>query len=69
MQIFLSSLTLPIGEEGMVDDQLLDKHLFTILVLSPWLADIEKYFGSIEFPQIFSSKEKRRCIRKIASFS
>ena len=29
---FLSRLTLPAGEEGMVDDQLLDEHLFTISV-------------------------------------
>jgi len=26
----LSRLTLPIGEEGMVDDQLEDEHLFSI---------------------------------------
>eukprot|EP00253_Pinus_taeda_P006733 PITA_06733 len=33
---FLSISTLPAGEEGMVDDQLLYEHLFTIPVLSPW---------------------------------
>lgn len=38
---FLSRLTLPTGEEGMVDDQLLDEHLFVISVLSPWFADME----------------------------
>lgn len=40
---FLSRMNLPVGEEGMVDDQLLDEHLFSISVLSPWFADIEKY--------------------------
>ena len=43
---FLSRLTLPTGEEGMVDDQLLDEHLFTISVLSPWFVDIENYLVS-----------------------
>ena len=37
---FLSRLALPTGEEGMVDDQLLDGHLFAISTLSPWFADI-----------------------------
>jgi len=38
---FLSRLDLATGEEGMVDDQMLDEHLFTILVLSPWFSNIE----------------------------
>jgi len=37
---------LPTGEEGMVDDQLLEEHLFSILVLSPWFDDIENYLVS-----------------------
>jgi len=40
---FLSRMNLPIGGEGMVDDQLRDEHLFTISVLSPWFADIANY--------------------------
>jgi len=32
---FLYRMNLPAGEEGMVDDQLADEHLFAILVLSP----------------------------------
>lgn len=43
---FLFRLTLPIGEEGMVDDQLADEHLFAISVLSPWFNDIANYFVS-----------------------
>ena len=40
---FFSTVNLPTGEEGMVDDQLLDEHLFSISVLSPWFADIANY--------------------------
>ncbi|MCY6525085.1 hypothetical protein, partial [Actinobacillus pleuropneumoniae] len=40
---FLSRLTSPTGEEGMVDDQLAEEHLFSISVLSPWFFDIGNY--------------------------
>ena len=40
---FLSRVNLSAGEEGMVDDQLPDEHLFAISVLSPWFADIANY--------------------------
>ena len=40
---FLSRLALPAGEEGMVDDQLPDEHLFSVSTLSPWFADIANY--------------------------
>ena len=43
---FLSRLDLPTGEEGMVDDQMPDEHLFAISVLSPWFADIANYLVS-----------------------
>ena len=43
---FLSRLDLSAGEEGMVDDQMPDEHLFTILVLSPWFVDIANYLIS-----------------------
>ena len=43
---FLSRLTFPVGEEGMLDDKLPDEHLFSILVLCPWFADIENYLVS-----------------------
>ena len=43
---FLSRMNLPVGEEGMVDDQLQDKHLFAILVPSPWFADMTNYLVS-----------------------
>eukprot|EP00253_Pinus_taeda_P005392 PITA_05392 len=39
---FLSRVNLPTGEEGMVDDQILDEYLFAILVLSPWFAEQSK---------------------------
>eukprot|EP00253_Pinus_taeda_P020885 PITA_20885 len=58
-----------LGEEGMIDDQLLDEHLFTISVLSPWFADIEKYLVSAQFPPKFSSKEKSKIVRKSTPFT
>ena len=66
---FLSRLALPAGEEGMVDDQLLDKHLFSILVLSPWFADIANYLVVAQFPPNLSSKENSGIIRKSATFT
>eukprot|EP00253_Pinus_taeda_P008680 PITA_08680 len=43
---FLSRLDFPVGEEGTVDDQMPDEHLFSISVLSPWFADIANYLVS-----------------------
>jgi len=40
---FLFRINLPAGEEGMVDDQMPDEHLFTISILSPWFANITNY--------------------------
>eukprot|EP00253_Pinus_taeda_P017300 PITA_17300 len=66
---FLSRLDLPAGEEGMVDDQMLDEHLFAILVLSPWFTDIANYLVSTQFPPHLSSKEKRNIVRMSAPFT
>ncbi len=66
---FLSRLDLPAGEDGMVDDQMLDEHLFAISVLSPWFADIENYLVSANFPPHLSSKEKRKIVRTSAPFT
>ena len=43
---FLSRIDLPVGEEGMVDDQMPDEYLFSISVLSPWFANITNYLVS-----------------------
>lgn len=43
---FLSRVNLPANEEGMVDDQMPDEHLFAISVLSPWFVDIANYLVS-----------------------
>ena len=48
----------------MVDDELLDEHLFSISVLSPWFVEISNYFVSTQFPPNFSSKEKCKIVRK-----
>ena len=53
----------------MVDDQLPDEHLFAILVLSPWFADIANYLVSAQFPPNLSSKEKSKIVRKSAPFT
>jgi len=66
---FLSRLALPAGEEGMVDDQLPNEHLFSILVLSPWFSDIANCLVATQFPPNLSSKEKSKIIRKSAPFT
>ena len=66
---FLSILNHPAGEEGMVDDQIPDEHLFAISVLSPWFTDIANYLVSSQFPPHLSSKEKRKIMRKSAPFT
>lgn len=66
---FLSRLNFPIGEEGMVDDQLLDEPLFAISVLSPLFSSIADYLVSAQFPPNFSSKEKRKIVRKSTPFT
>eukprot|EP00253_Pinus_taeda_P009713 PITA_09713 len=53
----------------MVDDQMLDEHLFVISVLSPWFADIANYLVSTQFPPHLSSKEKSNIVRKSAPFT
>ena len=65
----LSRVNLPAGEEGMVDDIMLDEHLFSISVISPWFANIENYFVSKQFPPHLSSKEKSNIMRKSAPFT
>jgi len=66
---FLSKLDLPACEDGTVDDQMPDEHLFAISVLSPWFVDIENYLVSSQFPPYLSSREKSRIVRKSASLT
>eukprot|EP00253_Pinus_taeda_P008589 PITA_08589 len=66
---FLSRLDFPVGEEGMVDDQMPDEHLFSIPVLSPSFANIANYLASAQFPPYLSSKEKSKIVRKSAPFT
>eukprot|EP00253_Pinus_taeda_P020719 PITA_20719 len=66
---FLSRLDLSVGEEGMMDDQMPNEHLFSILVLLPWFANITNYLVSEQFPPQISSKEKRKIMRKSAPFT
>eukprot|EP00253_Pinus_taeda_P030312 PITA_30312 len=66
---FLSRVNLPAGEKGMVDDQMPDEHLFSLLVLSPWFVDIANYLVLAQFPPHLSSKEKSKIVRKSAPFT
>eukprot|EP00253_Pinus_taeda_P022070 PITA_22070 len=66
---FLSRLDLFVGEEGMVDDQMPDEHLFAILVLSPWFANIANYLVSAQFPPHLFLKEKSKIMKKSAPFT
>jgi len=66
---FQCRMNMPAGEEGMVDDQLLDEHFFAISVFSPWFSDIENYLVSSQFPPNFPSKEKSMIVRKSTPFT
>ena len=52
---FFSRLTLPTEKDEMVDDQLLDEHIFGILVFSPWFFDIYSYLVAGRFHPNLSS--------------
>jgi len=66
---FLIRLTFPTGEEGRVDDKLLNEHFFSISTLSPWFPDIANYLVSAQFPPNLSCKEKGKILRKSAPFT
>eukprot|EP00253_Pinus_taeda_P024422 PITA_24422 len=53
----------------MVNDQLLDEHIFFISILSPWFADIANYLVAANFSPSLSSREKRKIVRKSAPFN
>eukprot|EP00253_Pinus_taeda_P030793 PITA_30793 len=66
---FLSRVNLPAGEEGMVDYQIPNEHLFSISTLSPWFSDIANYLVSTQFTPHLSSKEKSKIMRKSTPFT
>jgi len=45
-------------EEGMIDDNFLDEHLFEITTQTLWFADIANYLTKRRFPQHFSYHER-----------
>jgi len=65
----LSIPTLLVENEVMIDDQLLDEHLFSISVISSWFADIANYSVARRFPPNLSSKEKTNIVRETATFT
>ena len=64
---FLSKLTIPTGNEEIVDDQILDEHFFAISVISLWFVGIAKYLVARRFPLNLSSREKNNIVRKSIS--
>jgi len=66
---FLYRLDPPTGAEGMVDDQIPDKHLFSISVFSQWFVDKENYLVLTQFPPHLSSKENSKIMWKGAPFT
>lgn len=66
---FYSRLTLLVGNEEMVDDQLQYEHLFSISVLSPLFSNVENYLVVGRLPLNLSSKEKIKILRKSSPFT
>lgn len=66
---FFPRLALPTSNEEMVDDQLPDEHLFSILMLSPWFVDIENNLVTERFPSNISSREKNKILRETSPFT
>ena len=66
---FFSRLALLAGEEGMVDDQLPDEHLFSISALSLRFADIANYLFVGRLPPNISFRERSRIVRKSTPFT
>ena len=60
---------MPVGEEGMVGDQMPDEHIFVISVPFPWFFNIANYLVSTQFPPHLFSKEKSKIVRKSAPFT
>ena len=57
------------GEIVPVSDNFYDEHLFSILVITPWYANIANYLSSGKLPPSFSSKEKKRILKQRAKYA
>eukprot|EP00253_Pinus_taeda_P031771 PITA_31771 len=66
---FLSRISFPTDEEGMVDDQIPDEHLFYLSILSLWFFDIVNYLVATKFPPNLSSSKKRNIVSKSTPFT
>jgi hypothetical protein len=65
---FLSRLKTP-GDIVPVLDNFPDEHLFSILVITPWYADIANYLSSGMLPPSLTSKEKKNIIKQSARYT
>lgn len=53
------------GEVVQVEDSFPDEHLFSISVFTLWYVDLANYLSTGKIPPSFSSKEKKRLIKKV----
>lgn len=52
------------GEVAPVEDSFLDENLFAISIVNPWYADLANYLSTGITPPYFTSKEKKRLVKK-----
>eukprot|EP00253_Pinus_taeda_P008492 PITA_08492 len=65
---FLSRIQTP-EDPNPVIDNFPDEHLFAITVKTPWFADIANYLSSGQFPNHFTSKQRKKIIRESSRYS
>ena len=65
---FLSRIQHDDGDK-LVDDTLLDEHLFVVSIQTPWFADIANYLAIGKLPNHLSPHEKRRVIVQSSNYS
>ena len=52
-----------------VNDNFPDKHLFAVVVKTPWFVDTTSYLATGRFPAHLSSPQKRRIVQQSAYYS
>lgn len=65
---FLSRIQTPTNNE-VINDSFPDEHLFSIILNSPWYAEMANYLAANKIPPHFSPKEKRLLVEKSFKFS
>ena len=65
---FLSRLN-HIGEDVPVDDDFIDKNLFSISIKTPWFVNMANFLATRNFPPHISPNHKKMIIRKSVDYS